>query len=98
MWIGLPSLVLRTDWRARRRTRTAELLRSRRGGFVAPLLTPDRPVIVIWEDNQDSAYRIWADVPSSSKVTAWRRRWAGVDSAARYLRASSLPLPSPSSR
>src|SRR2546426_8270146 len=68
MWIGLPSLVLRTDWRARRRTRTAELLRSRRGGFVAPLLTPDRPVIVIWEDNQDSAYRIWGDVPSSSKA------------------------------
>src|SRR5882672_3091039 len=58
MWIGLPSLVLRTDWRARRRTRTAPLLRSRRGGFVAPSLTPDRAVIVIREDNQDSEFRI----------------------------------------
>src|SRR6266576_5247364 len=76
MWIGLPSLVLRTDWRARRRTRTAELLRSRRGGFVAPLLTPDRPVIVIREDNQDSEFRIAGRGGSKmSNARQWRGHW-----------------------
>src|SRR5216117_854326 len=58
MWIGSPSLVLRTDCRARRRTRTEPLLRARRGGLVAPSLTPGGPVIPIREDNPDSGFRI----------------------------------------